>query len=126
MDHTVLLVDDSMFARKVMVQVLTELGHHVVGEAADGMRVSELYRALRPDIVLLDIHMPERDGFDVLRELKQTAPEAKVILISSMKQLDIQARAKQAGAFSFIPKPLEKYALMRMLHEVELARLQVC
>src|SRR5689334_2634525 len=81
---TVLIADDSMFMRKRLNDILTEDGHSVIGEAEDGEEAIQMYARLQPELVMLDITMPERNGMGALNHIMSTSPEAKVIMCSAL------------------------------------------
>ena len=103
----VLIVDDASFMRMMIKEILTAHGFEVVGEAQDGKLAIEKYKELRPDLVTLDITMPEMDGVTALKEIKKIDPEAKVIMCSAMGQQAMVIDAIQAGAKDFIVKPFQ-------------------
>lgn len=103
----ILIVDDASFMRMMIKEILTDHGFEVVGEAQDGQIAIEKYKELRPDLVTLDITMPEMDGVTALREIKKIDPEAKVIMCSAMGQQAMVIDAIQAGAKDFIVKPFQ-------------------
>lgn len=100
-----LVADDSEFARSNVARVVAKLGGAVVGEASSGHEAVALFRTLRPDLVLLDITMPELDGVEALREIRALDAEAKVIMVSSLGHKDMVWKAMQLGAKHFITKP---------------------
>lgn len=112
----ILLVDDSG-AQRHMIRHRLEAheGIEVVGEAADGREALYEFSALRPDVVLLDLVMPEMSGEDVLAALLEMDPDAKVVIVSSLGTADAVERCLQAGALSFLQKPFETEDLMRVL-----------
>lgn len=103
----ILIVDDASFMRMMIKEILTDHGFEVVGEAQDGQIAIEKYKELRPDLVTLDITMPEMDGVTALKEIKKIDPEAKVIMCSAMGQQAMVIDAIQAGAKDFIVKPFQ-------------------
>ncbi|KYP82114.1 response regulator [Ferroacidibacillus organovorans] len=107
MNQTVLVVDDAAFMRMMVKEILTKNGFQVIGEANDGAQAVERYKELRPDLVTMDITMPEMDGIQALREIKSFDPAAKVIMCSAMGQQAMVIEAIQAGARDFIVKPFQ-------------------
>jgi two-component system chemotaxis response regulator CheY len=103
----ILVVDDAAFMRMMIKDILTKHGYEVVGEANDGVRAVEKYKELRPDLVTMDITMPEMDGITALKEIKKVDPGAKVIMCSAMGQQAMVIDAIQAGAKDFIVKPFQ-------------------
>ncbi|WP_054706736.1 response regulator [Bacillus sp. JCM 19041] len=107
MSKNVLVVDDAAFMRMMIKDILTKNGYVVVGEANDGNEAVERYKELSPDLVTMDITMPEKDGITALKEIKQLDPSAKVIMCSAMGQQAMVIDAIQAGAKDFIVKPFQ-------------------
>lgn len=107
MSKRILIVDDAAFMRMMIKDILTKNGYEVVGEAADGMQAVEKYNELRPDLVTMDITMPEMDGIEALRAIRSTDPNAVVIMCSAMGQQAMVIDAIQAGAKDFIVKPFQ-------------------
>ncbi|AQX54057.1 response regulator [Priestia flexa] len=107
MSKRVLIVDDAAFMRMMIKDILVKNGYEVVGEAADGMQAIDLYKEHQPDLVTMDITMPEMDGITALKEIKQLNPAAKVIMCSAMGQQAMVIDAIQAGAKDFIVKPFQ-------------------
>ena len=101
----ILVVDDALFLRKILRDILTRNGFNVIGEATDGQDAVEKYIELRPDIVTMDITMPRLNGIDAMKQILQKHPEAKVIMCSAMGREDFQKEALDAGAVDFITKP---------------------
>jgi two-component system chemotaxis response regulator CheY len=104
----IMIVDDSKFMRKMLADILTEEGHQIVGEAENGREATELYDMLKPDLVTLDIIMPEVeevDALSVLREIIGKNPEAMVIMVRAMGQEEVVAECMDAGAKDFVVKP---------------------
>jgi len=107
MANKVLIVDDAAFMRMMVRDILTKNGYEVVGEAGDGAQAVEKYRELKPDLVTMDITMPEMDGIQALKEIKKIDPNARVIMCSAMGQQAMVIDAIQAGAKDFIVKPFQ-------------------
>lgn len=103
----ILIVDDAAFMRMMVKDILTKNGFEVVGEAEDGQQAVELYKEHQPDLVTMDITMPEMDGITALKEIKQYNADAKVIMCSAMGQQAMVVDAIQAGAKDFIVKPFQ-------------------
>lgn len=107
MSKRILIVDDAAFMRMMIKDILTKNGYEVVAEAADGMQAIEKYNEHQPDLVTMDITMPEMDGITALKEIKKVNPAAKVIMCSAMGQQAMVIDAIQAGAKDFIVKPFQ-------------------
>lgn len=108
MAKNVLICDDAAFMRMMIKNVLTKGGYNVAGEAENGARAVEKYKELSPDLVLMDITMPEMDGIQALKEIKKIDGSAKVIMCSAMGQQAMVIESIQAGAKDFIVKPFQE------------------
>ncbi len=102
----ILIADDAAFMRMRCAKLLTDNGFEVV-EATDGQQAVELYQQTQPDAVLLDITMPNMDGLEALRQIKQINPKARVAMVTAMGQQSIVITAIKAGAMDFVIKPFE-------------------
>jgi two-component system, chemotaxis family, chemotaxis protein CheY len=107
MANKILIVDDAAFMRMMIKDILSKNGFEVVGEAADGNQAVEKYKELSPDLVTMDITMPEKDGIAALKEIKAVDENAKIIMCSAMGQQAMVIDAIQAGAKDFIVKPFQ-------------------
>ncbi|GLY10477.1 MULTISPECIES: response regulator [Bacillaceae] len=107
MGNRILVVDDAAFMRMMIKDILTKNGFEVVGEASDGAQAVEKYKELKPDLVTMDITMPEKDGISALKEIKADDPNARIIMCSAMGQQSMVIDAIQAGAKDFIVKPFQ-------------------
>ncbi|ADI01746.1 MAG TPA: response regulator [Syntrophothermus lipocalidus] len=107
MAKTVLVVDDAAFMRMMIKDILTKNGYAVVGEAENGLVALEKYKELNPDLVTMDITMPEMDGITAVREIRKIDPGAKIIMCSAMGQQAMVIDAIQAGARDFVVKPFQ-------------------
>jgi len=108
MGNRVLVVDDAAFMRMMIKDILTKNGYEVVAEANDGLQAIEKYKEVSPDLVTMDITMPEMDGITALKEIKKIDANAKVIMCSAMGQQAMVIDAIQAGAKDFIVKPFQQ------------------
>lgn len=108
MAKNILICDDAAFMRMMIKNVLTKGGYNVVGEAENGAKAVEKYKELSPDLVLMDITMPEMDGIQALKEIKGIDAGAKVIMCSAMGQQAMVIESIQSGAKDFIVKPFDK------------------
>lgn len=111
----VLIVDDAAFMRMMLKDILTKNGHEVVGEAANGVEMLSKYEETQPDIVILDITMPEMDGLTAIKELRKKHPDANVIMCSAMGQQSMVIDAIQSGAKDFIVKPFQAKRVIECL-----------
>ncbi|RFA37718.1 two-component system response regulator [Virgibacillus dokdonensis] len=107
MGNRILIVDDAAFMRMMIKDILTKNGFEVVGEAQDGVQAVEKYNELNPDLVTMDITMPEKDGVTALKEILAADAQAKIIMCSAMGQQAMVIDAIQAGAKDFIVKPFQ-------------------
>ncbi|MFB5191733.1 response regulator [Alicyclobacillus fastidiosus] len=112
----VMVVDDAAFMRMMLKNVLIEGGHEVVAEAANGVEAVQQYEAHHPDLVTMDITMPEMDGIEAVRAIVGTDPAAKIVMCSAMGQQQMVIDAIHAGAKGFVVKPFDK---SKVLAEVE-------
>lgn len=103
----ILVCDDAAFMRMSLIKVLESEGHEIVGEAANGLEVIEKYKTLHPDIVLMDITMPELDGIEATKQIREYDPNAGIIMVSAMGQQDKVFSAIKAGATDFVVKPFQ-------------------
>ena len=118
MAHRVLLVDDAAFMRMMLKNILVGAGYEVAGEGENGAKAVELYKTLKPDLVIMDIIMPEMGGIDAVREIVKINPAAKVLMCSSMGQQALVVEAIQAGAKDFIVKPFQPANVLDALKKV--------
>ncbi len=107
MDKKILLVDDAAFMRMLIKNTLTKNGYTNILEAADGAIACEVYASEKPDLVIMDITMPNKMGIDALKDIKESDPAAKVIMCSAMGQELIVVDALKFGALDFIVKPFK-------------------
>jgi len=104
----VMIVDDTAFMRMVMRGLMEQLGMEVVAEAGNGKEAVGLYEKWKPDLVTMDITMPEMDGIAAVQQIKRIDPKAKIIMCSAMGQRDMVLEALRCGAVDFVVKPLQK------------------
>ncbi|MHB8156470.1 MAG: response regulator [Desulfocucumaceae bacterium] len=101
----VLIADDSLFVRSCLRKIFEDAGHEVVGEAENGQRAIDLYAETKPDVVTMDITMPEISGLEAIKSIKTTDPSAKIIVVSAMGLDPVIKEAFSYGANGFITKP---------------------
>ena len=118
MAQKILVVDDAAFMRMMLKDILTKGGYEVVGEAADGNEAVAKYNELKPDLVTLDITMPNKDGIAALKEIKASNPSALCIMCSAMGQQSMVIEAIQSGAKDFIVKPFQADRVIEAIHKV--------
>ena len=115
---TVLVVDDAAFMRMMIKDILTKNGYNVAGEAENGVKAVEKYNELKPDLVLMDITMPEMDGIQALKKIKEADSSALVIMCSAMGQQAMVIESIQAGAKDFIVKPFQADRVIEAVKKV--------
>jgi two-component system chemotaxis response regulator CheY len=103
----VLVVDDAAFMRKMVSDALTKGGHEVVGEAGNGVEAIARFQELKPDLMTLDITMPEKDGLSALAEIVAADPSARVVMCSALGQESKVLEAIKLGAKDFVVKPFQ-------------------
>ena len=103
----VLVVDDAAFMRKMVSDALAKGGHEVVGEAGNGVEAISQFQALKPDLMTLDITMPEKDGLAALADIMAADPSAKVVMCSALGQESKVLEAIKLGAKDFVVKPFQ-------------------
>jgi DNA-binding NarL/FixJ family response regulator len=105
MSYKILVVDDTSFMRKMAADCLTQFGHIVIGEAVNGKDGIQKYKELKPDIVIMDLNMPEMSGIEAIKEILQINPEAAILVCSASNQQDEINDALEAGARGYLSKP---------------------
>ncbi|MBI3621224.1 MAG: response regulator, partial [Nitrospirae bacterium] len=118
MGKRVMIVDDSSTMRLVLRRLLEKNGFEVAGMAENGVEAVKHYPILRPDFVTLDMIMPQQNGLDTLKQIKQLDPKAVVIMVSSLASKDPIAECTQAGAKHYILKPFDEEKVLKVLREV--------
>lgn len=114
--HKILIADDAAFMRMMLKEILTKSGFEVVGEATNGNEAFVKFSELKPDLVTMDITMPECDGIEALGKIIGKNPDAKIIMCSALGQQAMVIESIQKGAKDFILKPFEKE---RIIHAVK-------
>jgi len=115
---TVLIVDDAAFMRISIKNMLTKNGYEVVGEAENGLVAVEMYKDLHPDIVTMDITMPEMTGLEALKEIVKLDPQSKVVMVSAMGQEAMVRDAIVSGAKGFIVKPFKEDGIIAAIKKL--------
>ncbi|MCR9145192.1 MAG: response regulator [bacterium] len=113
-----LIVDDSMILRAHLKQALKQFNLEIVGEAVNGIEALDHFRKQQPDLVTMDITMPEMDGLTCTREMLKLNPDVKIIIISALSSADVAIQAVAAGAKDFIRKPFEPAELERAVQSI--------
>jgi two-component system chemotaxis response regulator CheY len=111
---SVLVVDDSLLVRKQLKGILEEQGCAVM-EAANGSQAFQIIKTSQPDLILMDIVMPEQDGIEALRKIKEVKPNTKVVMVSSVGTQSYLKEAVKLGAYDFLQKPINAEAIHRIL-----------
>jgi len=115
---TALIADDSVFMRKLIGKILSDLDIKVVGEASNGYELLELIRKCRPNLIILDINMPKMDGMKVLFELRKLNINARIIVITALSQEWVRNEAVNLGVAAFIAKPFKPDKLKEVITNV--------
>lgn len=118
MSKNILLVDDAAFMRMMVKDILTKNGYNVVGEAENGAIAVDKYKELKPDLVIMDITMPEMDGIEATKAIKASDGGATIIMCSAMGQQAMVVDAIQAGAKDFIVKPFQPDRVLEAVKKV--------
>ena len=118
MAKNILVCDDSAFMRMMIKDILTKNGYNIAGEAENGAKAVEKYAELKPDLVLMDITMPEMDGIEALKKIKASDANASVIMCSAMGQQAMVIESIQSGAKDFIVKPFQADRVIEAVQKV--------
>ncbi|MGH7657585.1 MAG: response regulator [Gemmatimonadales bacterium] len=118
MAQTVLVCDDAIFMRTMISDILAQAGFEIVGEAETGRQAVEMYQQLQPDLVTMDIVMPDMGGIEAVREICKAAPDAKILMCSAMGQQALVVEAIQAGAKDFVVKPFQPSRVLEAVQRV--------
>lgn len=118
MAKSVLVVDDAAFMRMMIKDILSKNGYDIAGEAENGLKAVEKYKELTPDLVLMDITMPEMNGIEAVKAIKAFDPGAKIVMCSAMGQQAMVIESIQAGARDFIVKPFQADRVLEAVRKV--------
>jgi len=118
MAKKVLIADDAAFMRMMLKNILAGAGYEVVGEAGNGRESVELFKKLKPDLLISDMVMPEMGGIDSLKEILKEFPTANVIICSAIGQQALVIEAIQAGARDYIVKPFEQANVLETVQKI--------
>jgi two-component system chemotaxis response regulator CheY len=119
MSRSVLIVDDSLFMRKILRRILTENGYSAITEAASGIETMKNLHTSHPDIILLDIILPDSNGLDLLESIIVTCPDSKVVVCSSLGEAQVIQKSLDMGARAFIQKPFTPEKVAEVLESLE-------
>lgn len=114
----VFVVDDAIFMRRMLSDILEEGGYTVCGEATTGKEAMARYKDLKPDLVTMDIIMPDMSGVEAVKELKKIYPKAKILMVSTMGQQAFVLEAVQAGAIDYIVKPFHPSKVLESIENI--------
>lgn len=118
MAKSILICDDAAFMRMMIKDILSKNGYNIAGEAENGVKAVEKYNETKPDLVLMDITMPEMDGIQALKQIRAADPKACVIMCSAMGQQAMVIEAIQSGAKDFIVKPFQAERVLEAVQKV--------
>ena len=118
MAKNILICDDAAFMRMMIKDILTKNGYNIVGEAENGAKAVEKYAELKPDLVLMDITMPEMDGIEALKKIKAADANASIIMCSAMGQQAMVIESIQSGAKDFIVKPFQADRVLKLFRKL--------
>lgn len=116
--YKVLVIDDSPFVLKAVKKALEPEGYQLLDQAFDGRMGLEMAERLQPDLILLDVTMPEMDGFETAEHLLRKNAETKIIMLSAMGDKELLQRAKQVGVKAFLPKPFQPEEILRSVKSI--------
>lgn len=114
----ILIVDDAAFMRMMLTDILVEKGYEIAGEAGDGGKALRLYKELKPDLVTMDIVMPEVGGIESIRKILKIDPEAKILVVSALGQQALVKEAIDAGAKGFVVKPFKSEKVTEEIEKI--------
>ncbi|MCD6451960.1 MAG: response regulator [Acidobacteria bacterium] len=118
MGKRVLIVDDAMFTRTLISDILAKAGYEIAGEAGSGVEAIEKYKELSPDVVIMDLIMPDMGGIEAIKKIIAEDPKANIIVCSAMGQQALVVEAIEAGAKDFIVKPFQPAQILDTLSKV--------
>ncbi|HEY0303631.1 MAG TPA: response regulator [Longimicrobiales bacterium] len=116
--RTVLICDDAVFMRTMLSDILSHAGFSIVGEAQTGKEAVAKYKELQPDLVTMDIVMPDMGGIEAVRAIVADYPDAKILMCSAMGQQSLVVEAIQAGARDFVVKPFQPSRVLEAVQRV--------
>jgi len=118
MKNRILIADDAKFMRKLLAKILEEGGYEVVGEAETGSEAIALYKKIKPDLVTMDLVMPDMSGIDAIKEIISSDPKARIVVVSAMDQQSLVSEAMSAGAKDFVVKPFHPSVVLEVIGRV--------
>ncbi|MHA2362525.1 MAG: response regulator [Candidatus Hodarchaeales archaeon] len=114
----ILIADDAKFMRMMLRRILESEGHKIIGEAASGEEVISLYAKLRPDLVTMDIVMPDPNGIECVKKIRNFDPHAKIVMVTALGQEAMVVEALKAGASDFVIKPFKAGKVIQSVDKV--------
>lgn len=118
MTPTILICDDADYIRHLLGEIMSRGGYEVAGEASNGREAVEKYQRLHPDLVTMDVLMPDMSGLDAVREIRAFDPQAKILMCSAMGQYGLITEALRAGATDFVVKPFQPSGILEAVQRV--------
>jgi two-component system chemotaxis response regulator CheY len=118
MGARVLIVDDALFMRNMLRNIFSESGFDIVGEGQNGNEAVEMYQQIKPDLVTMDIVMPEKNGIEALKQIMSVDSGAKIVICSALGQETLIMEALEAGARDFIVKPFKPAKVIEVAQKV--------
>lgn len=118
MKNRILVADDAKFMRKLLAKILEEGGYEVVGEAETGSEAIALYERIKPDLVTMDLVMPDMSGIDAIKEIVSGDSKARIVVVSAMGQQSLVSEAMSAGARDFVVKPFHPSVVLEVIGRV--------
>lgn len=115
MSWNILVVDDAAFVREALIQICTAGGHLVIGEAKTGTEAVQMALQHAPEVIIMDLVMPEKNGVEAIREIMDVLPQTLIVACSSIDQDFLIAKAREAGAVRFLAKPFRKQEVLDIL-----------
>ncbi|WP_400191239.1 response regulator [Hymenobacter sp. B81] len=115
MKNRILIVDDSFYMRTMLKNMLTDAGYDVVGEAANGQQAREMATESKPDLITLDVILPDNTGLEVLKDIRQELPDVKIVMCSAVGQEVIVNEALESGASAYIVKPFSEDKVLEIV-----------
>jgi two-component system, chemotaxis family, chemotaxis protein CheY len=113
----VLVVDDEELTRKLVSQVLLSVGYDVVAEARNGVEALEMFKMYKPELVTMDVRMPQMDGISALKQLKTIDPSANVVMLTNENDKETVTEILKSGALNYIVKPIKRQVILQKLRE---------
>jgi two-component system, chemotaxis family, chemotaxis protein CheY len=118
MNKRILIVDDSFYMRTMLRNILTDAGYEVAGEAATGQQAVQMARETRPDLVTLDVILPDNTGLDVLKGIRAEQPDLKIVMVSAVGQDVIVNEALTSGAGAYLVKPFSEERVLEVVGQL--------